>query len=457
MGGPPAGRFRAMRAPWLLLTLAIPAAAEPGRAYATEFGRRVLVRADQVVEAKVTKIQPPFRGISTARIDVAERLLGYDREKTLVLLYIEDYVAPDAFTATLDSSTVKYERQGTSALAKYLRGLAGLPKPEERVTGAREVGEGRERAEGPGRGTPGVRLAEGEEGLFFLRRQSGSYALIGVVPRRDPFYETKRARLRDVVALEQIPGLDRRADNAKHLFLGTLDSEDLWLRANSARELAALATRYPEAFKPADIERLANLLVAEQDPQVRASLERAAGAVDRDLASRYARESEVRGRERHAKSLEAEKKLLEATRMPELRATDILRIARSYGRASTQLVASYLADPDAIVREYAAHALAEQGAPSADPLLREALGRERDRDAATAMVYALGVHADPDALGVVAARLKEPALERPAIHALARMGTPAARTALEAHARTASAETQDLIASLVKEEFAERP
>jgi hypothetical protein len=446
-----------MRAPWLLLVLALPAAAEPGRAYATEFGRRVLVRADQVVEARVAKILPPFRGVSTARLDVTERLLGYDREKTLVLLYLEDYVAPDAFTATLDSSTVRYERRGTSALTKYLRGLAGLPEADGRVTGAREVQAGREAAEGPGRGTPGVRLAEGEEGVFFLRRQSGSYGLVGVVPRRDPFYESKRARLRDVVALEQIPGLDRRADNAKHLFLATIDSEDLWLRANSARELAALAVRYPKCLVTSDVERLAALLVAEQDPQVRASLERAAGAVDKNLAARYAKESEERGRERHGKSLEAEKALLDSTRMPELKATDLLRVARTYGRASTQLVASYLADREALVREYAAHALAEQGAPSADPLLRAALARERDDDAASAMLYALGVHADPEAVAVVAPRLKERALERAAIHALARIGTEDARTTLEKHAKTASAETQDLIASLIREEFAERP
>jgi hypothetical protein len=441
----------------LLLVLALPAAAEPGRAYATEFGRRVLVQADQIVEARVAKIQPPFRGVSTARLEVAERLVGYDREKSLVLLYLEDYVAPDAFTATLDSSTVKYERRGNSALAKYLRGLAGLPQADERVTGSRELDAGREMAEGPGRGTPGVRLAEGEEGVFFLRRQSGSYALIGVVPRRDPYYESKRARLRDVIALEEIAGLDRRADNAKHLFLGTLDSEDLWLRANSARELAALAVRYRDAFTTSDVERLATLLAAEQDPLVRASLERAAGAVDKDLAVRYARESEERGRERHGKSLDAEKKLLDATKLPELRATDIVRVARTYGRASTQLVASYLADRDAIVREYAAHALAEQGAPSADPVLREALAKERDPDAATAMLYALGVHADAEAVAVVTARLKERTLERAAIHALARIGTADARAVLEKHAKGASSETQDLIAGLIKEEFAERP
>ncbi len=442
----------------LLLVIALPAAAEPGRPYATELGRRVLARSDLIVEARVGKIAPPFRGVSTARLEVSERLSGYDREKTLVLLCIEDYVAPDAFTATLDTSRVQYERAQRSALERDLRDLAGLPptRDGERLTGAREMDAGREQTQGPGRGTPGVRLAEGEEGIFFLRRQSSSHALVGLVPRRDPYYEAKLARLKDVLALEQIPVLDRRAENAKHLFLAAADAEDPWLRANSARETASLALRYPQAFAEADVERLAALLVQEQDPAVRASLERAAGAVDRKLAARYAREAEDRGLARHAASLEAERKLLEATRMAELRATDLTRVARTYGRAATQLLASFLRDPDAIVREYAAHALAEQGAPSADPLLREALRKEQDPDASMAMIYALGVHADAESVAVLAERLRDAPFERAAVHALARVGTPEARDALEAHARTASAETQDLIASLIKEEFAER-
>jgi len=446
-----------MRA-FLLLVIVLPAAAEPGRAYATELGRRVLARSDAIVEARVGKIAPPFRGISTARLEVSERLSGYDREKTLVLLCVEDYVAPDAFTATLDSSTVQYERQQRSNLEQRLRDLAGLPaeRDGERLTGAREIDAGKEQTQGPGRGIPGVRLAEGEEGIFFLRRQSSSYALVGLIPRRDPSYEAKRSRLKDVLALELIPILDRRAENAKHLFLTAADAEDPWLRANSAREMAALALRYPQAFREADVERLAALLLDETDPSIRASLERAAGAVDRKLAARYAREAEDQGRARHAASLDAERKLLESTRMPELRATDLTRVARTYGRAATQLLASFLGDPDAIVREYAAHALAEQGAPSADPLLREALRKEQDPDAAMAMIYALGVHADPESTDILAARLKDAPLERAAVHALARVGTPEARGALEAHARAASAETQDLIASLIKEEFAER-
>jgi hypothetical protein len=447
-----------MRALLWSLLLAIPAAGQPGRAYLTELGRRVLSRSDQIVEARVAKILPPFRGISTAHLEVSARLSGYDRERILVLLYVEDYVAPDAFTATLDSSTIQYERERRAGLEKYLSDIAHLklPKAEQRITGARESQANREQTPAPGRGTSGVRLAEGEEGLFFLRRQATSYALVGLVPRRDPLYESKQARLKDVIGLEAIPAFDRRAENAKHLFLEGLRSDDLWIRANSARELAALAGRYRELFSDADAGRLATLLVEEKDPAIRASLERAAGTVDRKLAERYAREAEARGRERFGASLEAEAKLLEATRMPELRATDLMRVARTYGRAATQLLGSYLADRDAIVREYAAHGLAEQGAPSADGALRQALAREDDRDAAMAMIYALGVHADPEAVPVLAERLGDAALERASVHALARIGTPGARVALEKHAKGASAETQDLIASLIREEFAER-
>jgi hypothetical protein len=440
------------------LLLALPAAGQPGRAYLTELGRRVLARSDQIAEARVVKVLPPFRGISTAQLEMSARLSGYDRERILVLLYVEDYLAPDAFTATLDSSTIQYERERRAGLEKYLSDIAGLklPKAEQRVTGARESQANREQTPAPGRGTSGVRLAVGEEGIFFLRRQSTSYALVGLVPRRDPLYESKRARLTEVIALESIPALDRRAENAKHLFLEALGAEDVWVRANSARELAALAGRYRGLFSDADAGKLATLLVAERDPAIRASLERAAGAVDRKLAERYAKEAEERGRERFGASLEAEAKLLEATRMPELRATDLMRVARTYGRAATKLLESHLADRDAIVREYAAHGLAEQGSPSADGALRQALAREGDTDAAMAMIYALGIHADPEAVPVLSGRLADAALERAAIHALARVGTPEARLALEKHAKVASAEAQDLIASLIREEFAER-
>lgn len=79
-----------MRAILWSLLLALPAAGEPGRAYLTELGRRVLAKSDQIVSAKVVKLLPPFRGISTAHLEVSERLSGYDRERLLVLLYVED-------------------------------------------------------------------------------------------------------------------------------------------------------------------------------------------------------------------------------------------------------------------------------------------------------------------------------------------------------------------------------
>ncbi|MHC4819533.1 MAG: hypothetical protein ACYTF8_15920 [Planctomycetota bacterium] len=52
---------------------------------------------------------------------------------------------------------------------------------------------------------------------------------------------------------------------------------------------------------------------------------------------------------------------------------------------------------------------------------------------------------------------RRPALERTCIHALARIATPDARTALEQHQARADTATADLIQSLLREEFPEGP
>jgi len=44
--------------------------AQSGRIHVTEFGRRVLGRTDLVVDARVKSVRPPFRGVSTARLEV---------------------------------------------------------------------------------------------------------------------------------------------------------------------------------------------------------------------------------------------------------------------------------------------------------------------------------------------------------------------------------------------------
>ena len=108
------------------------------------------------------------------------------------------------------------------------------------------------------------------------------------------------------------------------------------------------------------------------------------------------------------------------------------------------------------MRERAAQALAEVGGPSAHAPLRTALGKEKDLQAATAMIYACGFLGDPDAVTIVERQLTARARERAAIHALARIGTPAARRVLEGRLKATSAENRNLIKALLREEFPER-
>ena len=433
--------------------------AAPGQHFITDFGRRVLSRTDQIIEAEVVSVLPRFRGITTARLKVLERFSGFDREPTAVVMYVDDLAAPDAFGSTLERSSIAYERRRRAGLGKALEDISKgkLPKPEEEVTGTKTVKRTKETGGTVKAGAAsGVRLAKGEKALFFLRRKGASYSLLGLVPAADPLYAVKRSRLRDILRLEAIAALDLRATRARRFFTLGLESPNPWARGNSAREILALATRFPEIFTKEDATKLMKQLLVEREAPIRAALERAVRSIDPEAALEFATGAEERERKRLSKQLNIERQRLDRITLPQLRAYDVYRTARMYGRAATGLMAVYLDDKQAIVRERAAHALAEFGGPSCRPALREALSRERDLKAASALIYACGIKSDSKAVGVVAQRLQQPALERIAIHALARIGTAEARIALLRHKALRSGETVQLIDSLLREEFSRK-
>jgi hypothetical protein len=431
----------------VLLAVAAPSLGAPGRVYVTELGRRVLTRADEVVEARVARVQPAFRGITTARLDVVERLAGFGRDPSLVLMYVEDFIAPDALTSTLETATLRQERERRAGLERL--GGAGAP--------AAAVERSRQDVPAGGAGPAGIRLAEGEEGLFFLTRRGASFALVGLVPKRDPLYDAKRSRLREVLRIEAIQGLEPRVLHAKTYFLRGLQSVDAWERGNSAREILGLASRFPGMFEAEEGVRLARLLFDEPDPVIQSALERAVRVIDPEKAQAFAVAAEAREREQVAEALAAEREKLAGTKSPELLAADLANLGRRYRRAATEVLVEHLAHPDALVRETAAQALAEYGGPSCRAGLRLALEKERDPDVARALLYACGVKADPEAVPVVAKRLPDPELERTAVHALARIGNEAAREVLGAHRARADEETARLIGQLLEEEFARKP
>ncbi|MHC4941144.1 MAG: HEAT repeat domain-containing protein [Planctomycetota bacterium] len=402
--------------------------ASPGKHYLTEFGRRILARADQVVEASVSSVQPAFRGITTARLKVIRRLDGFDRKTELVVMYVDDLTAPDAFGARLERSKVAFRKKGATKDTK--------DEQKGEIKGGRT----------------GVRLARGETGLFFLARKGATYSMMNLIPAADPLYKAKRARLDEIFKIEGVPALDLRVKRAKAIFLDSLGSKNDWLRGNSAREVLVLAARYPDVFTRPEAERLVRLMRDEKQPPIRAALERTVRILDPDAALAFAQRAEEAERKKFGERLARERERIDKLKVPELKATDIYRVGRIMGRAATGLVALYLDDEEALVRERAAQTLAEFGGPSCRVALRDALEDEKNPAVAGAMIFALGAQADPDAVGLLGKRLADPKLERTTIHALARIGTVAAREALAKHKVVASAPVAELIGTLLAEE-----
>jgi len=418
-----------MRTLGILLAVAAVADSAPGKLYLTEFGRQVLVRTDQVIEARVVALQPPFRGITTAHLEVMERLEGYDRATRITLMYVDDLTAPDAFGASVSRSTVTF-RRGREKGTKINRG-----SEQSNKKGARRAG---------------VRLAKGEHGLFFLRRKGATYSLLNLIPAADPRYKAKRERLVAIFRIEGIVALDKRAKHAKEFFLGGLSDKQDWARGNSAREIAHLAKRFPTTFSSAETKRLATLLGHEQQPPIRFWLERALKVLDPEAALAYATKAERTERNLASDRLQRERERIDRLRVPELKAADVYSAGKTYGRAATGLVALYLADPSAVVRERAAKTLGEFGGPSGRVALRDALKKEQDKNAAGAMIFALGLRKDAEAVPIIVAWLDDVALEMGAIHALARIGTPAARKALRAHRAKRKDSVGELIDGILK-------
>ncbi|MGQ0612938.1 MAG: HEAT repeat domain-containing protein [Planctomycetaceae bacterium] len=438
-----------MRGSLLLLVLGLvcaPGAAEPGRLYVTEMGRVVLGRCDAVVAGTVVRLNPPFRGITSARIRVTEMLAGQTRDGELVVLFVEDYLAPEALTSALETLRLRSNPEGiASAQGREVAG--GAARVEERRVQSAPRNRSRE-------GT-GVRLAEEESGFFFLKQGGTAFTIVGYVPRGDILFESKLRRMREILAVEEVVALDLRVERARDLFLGTLGDPDLWLRGNSAREIRSLATRYPTLFSEPLLTRILAAHAEERDPHIRANLERAVSAASPRRGIALAEEAEVSAIARLAEAMAGEARLLAATRDADLRAAEVARVGRQYRLGATRLLAALLSDREPVVRTRAAQALATFGGPSARPALRAALEVETESDAVAAMVEACGALVDDASVPLLEKRLREPRHLATAVVALARIGSPAARDALRAHRGRADAETARMLDGILAEEFAD--
>ena len=438
-----------MRPIAVLLLLSSLAAAQQRKTYVTQMGKRILALSDVVAVAEIATVNPPFRGVSTARVQIESHLAGIRRDrKTLTIIYVEDYLAPDALRASFESSTVAFRPKRSDSADRVMEKAtsAAANTPETKIES-----KGGSKTPGAGAATRGVKLLKGERGIFFLRRRGASYALVGIIRDRDPLYERKKKRLIDTIGIESVPTEDGRFRAAKSYYLRGLQSKDLWDRGNAAREIEGLARTRGGSFNAKDRRFLAERLYVESNESIASRLERAVRNLAPGEALGYAVEAEERERARYKDAIEREEKVIARNKVPELRAADLVRLGARYGRAATQTLCAYLVDPEPVVRESVAGVLSRHGGPSCRPPLRAALLAEKNTDAARAMIHTLGVKSDPEAVALIAARLVDRDLERTAVQALARIGTDDAWVTLQAHRPKASAAARAQIDSLRKD------
>jgi len=437
----------------LLCSAVAPAAVgAPRQAYVTNFGRLVLSRSHLVVEGRVGKVHARFRGVSIAQIVVKKRWLGYDRHESIRVMYIDDFVAPEAFTSTLDRYNVRNVKRPRQAGPLGGPDPLGLNNPGGSDVTGREDRRRGESIRSPHDGV-GIRLRAGEDALFFLERRGGSYGLIGVVPAQDSYYSVKLDRLRDITEIEAEPSMEKRFARARVLFMRGLSSADTWARGNSARELMSLASRYPKLFRASDAKRFAALRAKERDPTVKSALGRAVRSLDPEMGRVIEQEVEIEETERFATEVAAEVKSLKMLQDPDIVAAEILRVGQTYRHGATRIFVNMLTAEAAMVRSASARAIGLYGGPSARAPLHKQLARERDVDAARSMIQACGLLADPRAVPALESRLKDEALTHPALFALAGIGNASARAAIEKFRTRASPAEQSLIDSLLREEF----
>jgi hypothetical protein len=416
--------------------------------YVTQMGRRVLAMCEIVAVGKIASVNPPFRGVSTARLELTEKLSGFTRGDSVTIIYVEDYLAPDVLRATFESSTVSFRPKRSASADRVM-------EKSNSATGnqadARIETKGGTKAPGGSAAARGVKLLKGETGIYFLQKKGASYALIGLVRERDPLFLRKKKRLEDMIAIERVATKDGRFRAAKAFFLRGLAASDLWERGNAAREIEWLARHQGGAFTSSDRKFLSERLYLEKNETIASALERAVRGLSPGAELNYAVEAEERERARYVKVLEREEKIIARNTVAELRAADLVGLANRYGRAATQTLCTYLNDPDAVVRESVAGSLSRHGGPSCRAPLRAALQIEKDVDAARAMIHTLGVKSDPKSVAILAERLATGDLERTAAQALARVGTDEAWSALLAYRPKASRAAKGHIDSLRRE------
>lgn len=263
--------------------------------------------------------------------------------------------------------------------------------------------------------------AIGTRVCLMLRGRPGQrYQAISRLALDDEVGRTRLALLRRVLAAE-VSGTPpvARALRVKRLMFETIETAPGALHLLAFGELLHLLERYPTAFDRRDLGRLRGATSRTVHPRVAKIVARLSQKLGRLPNTSAARKAFYRNAIRAAKDAEAKGKQLEAA-------------AAELESESIELLATHLADPAPAVRVLVARLLGRLDDPAAGPPLVTRLVRETETAVRAALADAIGRLRFAGAVDTLRPLLNEPEASRPAMLALGRIGSPAARETLGA-------------------------
>jgi hypothetical protein len=351
------------------------AAAAPGRPspHVTYFGESLLARCDLVVRAKVVSRVQLANGMTLTTFEVEETLLGESPGERLVL---------------------------------------GSPDP-------------------------GYHGEPGRESVLFLERDERPRSGFRTLERFASDDDEGPARLamaRAYVRVESIADPVRRVTETRALHVGNIAGEDEWARANAIRELSWFTRHWADTFSKGERDRLFGARERVRDRELREMLDASLHRIDAARSGRRDGPPRTPRRDREADYREALDRI-RRTDEASLRASRLQALAAARRSRIRSDLEVFLDDPAPAVRSAAAYWIGEcEQTPAADRLLA-VLGREKEdpsvRRNAIRALGILGHEAAVPALGRILER-PESALAEPAVLALARIGSDAAKETLDA-------------------------
>lgn len=280
---------------------------------------------------------------------------------------------------------------------------------------------------------PYFRANATERFVLFLGTSSGgaSYRMQTLFDTADKTGPEKIAAVEAVASMASVQGAHAKGRRALKLLLEMLRDPRGWTKTFAARELAWFAAAQPEAFDPKSQAALRRAAKSRMTTDQRFWLRRAFRSLQQ--AGKQAQPAP-----RDAAADDPWRSTWLAAATPEARRTLLTRLLRKGDGVARHGWWAY-ARSEPSLRRWFVRALGDSSQPLDTQALRDLYPTEDDPQAREAIIRTLGLRGSDDDVPWLEARSRNLVLRRPALLALARVRTPAARAALARRRRALAA------------------